>query len=668
MAKIVPKDRLVLEAAIDRAIAQGEPYQLEYGVKIDGHLRYVEARGRPVRDEQGRVHKLVGTVVDITERKQAEIALNQLNQELEAKVAERTAELSRANAELRQEIRDRELAEQQLQAREEQFRRAVINSPFPIFIHQEDGEILQISQSVTDITGYALEDIPTIADWTERAYGERRNEIKAIIAQLYDLDRRVDEGEFTIRTQSGEQRIWAFSSAPLGQPPQGQRLVISMAADITLRKQAETALANRLAQQAVVAQLGQEALSDLLLDTLFDQAAALVADNLQVDYCKILELLPDGEQMLVRAGVGWHEGIVGHATVPIGHESQAGYTLRSLDPIIVTDLRTETRFSGPALLHEHHVTSGISTAIRGGDAEQPFGVLGAHTVAPRQFTQDDVNFLQTIANLLASAIARQQARQEIVELNITLEQRVQERTQQLQTVNKELEAFSYSVAHDLRSPLRAIQGFGLILQEDYADQIDDMGQEFIQRMVASAERMDTLIQDLLSYSRLGRIDVHLQPISLQAVVQGILQEIDLEIQQRQADITIVDTLPVVRAQRSILAQVITNLLTNAMKFVEDDVQPVIQIWAEEFIRSGDEAKSTRWVRLWIEDNGIGIAPQHQQRIFNAFERLHGIDTYVGTGIGLAIAKRGTERMGGRIGLESAEHQGSRFWIELPRLT
>jgi signal transduction histidine kinase len=224
------------------------------------------------------------------------------------------------------------------------------------------------------------------------------------------------------------------------------------------------------------------------------------------------------------------------------------------------------------------------------------------------------------------------------------------------------------VAHDLRSPLRAIQGFGLILQEDYADQIDDMGQEFIQRMVASAERMDTLIQDLLSYSRLGRIDVHLQPISLQAVVQGILQEIDLEIQQRQADITIVDTLPVVRAQRSILAQVITNLLTNAMKFVEDDVQPVIQIWAEEFIRSGDEAKSTRWVRLWIEDNGIGIAPQHQQRIFNAFERLHGIDTYVGTGIGLAIAKRGTERMGGRIGLESAEHQGSRFWIELPRLT
>ena len=157
-------------------------------------------------------------------------------------------------------------------------------------------------------------------------------------------------------------------------------------------------------QQATIAHLGQRALAGADLSTLMDEAVRLIARTLEVEYCKILELLPEGDALLLRAGVGWQEGLVGHATVSAGKESQAGYTLLASEPVIAPDLKAETRFSGPPLLHEHGVVSGMSVIIHGG--ERPFGVLGAHTRKRRRFTRDDINFLQAAAHLLAAAIAR----------------------------------------------------------------------------------------------------------------------------------------------------------------------------------------------------------------------------------------------------------------------
>ncbi len=236
-----------------------------------------------------------------------------------------------------------------------------------------------------------------------------------------------------------------------------------------------------------------------------------------------------------------------------------------------------------------------------------------------------------------------------------MEQRVIERTQQLQFANEELEAFAYSVSHDLRAPLRAMQGFAEALLEDYGENIDELGQEYAQRIVTSAQRLENLIQDLLSYSRLSRTELSLKVIDLTLVMSEAISLIQPELDQKQAEVTIQSPLLEVIGHRPTLVQAITNLLTNAIKFVEVDLPRQVQVYAE---RRGDS------VRLWVRDHGIGIAPEHQQRIFRVFERLHGQETYPGTGIGLAIVRKGVERMGGRVGVESQLGKGSRFWIEL----
>jgi PAS domain S-box-containing protein/excisionase family DNA binding protein len=189
-------------------------------------------------------------------------------------------------------------------------------------------------------------------------------------------------------------------------------------ADVTERKRAEERLAARERQQAAVAQLGQLGLSNMDLDTLFTRAAQAVADTLAVEFVKVLELLPEGTALLLRAGVGWHEGLIGRATVDAGPHSQGGYTLRSGRPVIVEDLEQERRFESSPLLREHGVVSGVSVIIAG--RERPFGVLSAHTAHRRAFTEDDVNFLLSVANVLAMAIERRRTLEALREQAETL--------------------------------------------------------------------------------------------------------------------------------------------------------------------------------------------------------------------------------------------------------
>lgn len=160
--------------------------------------------------------------------------------------------------------------------------------------------------------------------------------------------------------------------------------------DNSRRNEAERLLQARVRQQAAVAEIGQFALSETNLQAIFDRVVAIVAETLEIPFCKILELAPAKDRLLLRAGVGWREGLAGTATVGAGLDSQAGFTLQSHEPVIVADLGTETRFNGPQLLHDHHVVSGVSTVIQG--VHGPFGVLGAHTNVRRDFSQDDINF------------------------------------------------------------------------------------------------------------------------------------------------------------------------------------------------------------------------------------------------------------------------------------
>lgn len=238
-----------------------------------------------------------------------------------------------------------------------------------------------------------------------------------------------------------------------------------------------------------------------------------------------------------------------------------------------------------------------------------------------------------------------------------LERRVAERTRELEDANAALETFAETVSHDLRAPLRNVQGLARVLAEDAADRLDPPGRDNLDRIAGAARRMDRLTLDLLAYSRLGRGEMHLGQVDLGGVVDEARAGLEDEIRDAAGRVTVDGSLPPVAGHRPTLVQMATNLLDNAVKFRSPGRPPVVRVWAED--RGGR-------VRLWVEDNGIGLPPGQRDRIFEPFERLHGEEAYPGTGIGLAIVRKGAERMGGRAGVESVPGRGSRFLVELPR--
>lgn len=237
-----------------------------------------------------------------------------------------------------------------------------------------------------------------------------------------------------------------------------------------------------------------------------------------------------------------------------------------------------------------------------------------------------------------------------------LERTVAERTADLRATNEQLEAFVYSIAHDLRAPVRSMTGYSQMLVDDYSSALDDTGQHMLKRIQSSSEFMDKLLVDLLAYGRTARIQLELGPVQVGNAWQTALLQSAIQIEQAQARIDTIEPLPTVVAHEGTLAQALANLLGNALKFVSPGVQP--------HIRFSAEARADT-IRLWVEDNGIGIPAHQHERVFRVFERLHG-SHYVGTGIGLSIVRKGVERMNGEVGLESTPGQGTRFWIELPK--
>jgi light-regulated signal transduction histidine kinase (bacteriophytochrome) len=251
--------------------------------------------------------------------------------------------------------------------------------------------------------------------------------------------------------------------------------------------------------------------------------------------------------------------------------------------------------------------------------------------------------------------SQKQAENDVRSLNALLEKRVEERTEQLVAANKELEAFSYSVSHDLRAPLRAIDGFSRILQEDYHDRLDDEGRRVLDVIRNSSQEMARLIDDLLAFSRLGRAEIVGADIDMDALVRSVVDELHREL----GTLPEIDLRPSppARGDPALLHQVWINLLSNAAKFSAKVEHARVEV--------GGYPEGPVNV-YYVKDNGAGFDMKYYDKLFGVFQRLHRTDEYPGTGVGLAIVQRVVSRHGGKVWAQGAVGRGATFFFTLPR--
>lgn len=237
-----------------------------------------------------------------------------------------------------------------------------------------------------------------------------------------------------------------------------------------------------------------------------------------------------------------------------------------------------------------------------------------------------------------------------------LENRVAERTANLVETVKSLENVLYHIAHDFRAPLRALSGFTQLLKDSLDSRFAGEEPYYMDRIITGAQRMDRLIMDLLAYGRLGHVHLNLTQTDTQKLVLHAEQQLDSQIKEKQAVVDVIAPMPVVQADETLLEGAVAELLKNALNFTPRGVHPRVRIWAESL--------GTR-ARVWVEDNGIGIEPEYQDRIFRVFERLYPQPDQRSTGIGLAVVAKTMERLGGSAGVKSEPGKGSKFWFEVP---
>lgn len=643
------EDRARVIKIIERTIAKKSVFEAEYRtVAKGGEIHWVIARGRVESDEAGTPVRFPGVIVDITERIRAEENFSRqliLTKTITSSLGEGVYALDKAgNLTYLNHAAEQMLGYQEKELLGKNMHDAIHSrQPDGSRLAAKDCTLMSVLRSGKPVTG----------------------------AEDYFM--RKDGSRFPVN----------FTSAPIVEDGDIAGAVLAFT-DITEAKQTELNL--RFLAKA------SEILSSSLdyQDTLRSITRLCVPDI--ADWCSI-DLL-DGKGKLQQVAVGhkdpkkisWARAHRVKSPVDMDAPTGIAQVLRSgkpeyypviSDEILAASAKNQEELD---LLRSLEFHSAIIVPIK--PRQKTVGTITfVSSEAKRHFTERDLEMAEELGNRASAAIANaelyQTAQQEIAarakleeqlrQANEQLEARVQKRTAQLQETNRnlersnqELQDFAYVASHDLQEPLRKIQAFGNLLQDEYGDKLGE-GKDYLDRMRNAASRMSGLIEDLLMFSRITTKANPLEEVDLNRIAQEVLGDLEVRIKDTAARVK-VGRLPMIEADQLQMRQLFQNLLGNALKFSRPGIPPVVRLRAELTARKDGTMKACQ---LFVEDNGIGFDEKYLDRIFSVFQRLHGKESYQGTGIGLAICRKIVERHGGTITAKSTPGKGSTFIISLP---
>jgi hypothetical protein len=606
---------LFLKTPATRAMGIGRDL---FGLRKDGSLVPVEIGLNPLATSAGDF--VLASIIDITERKQAKEALRE------------------------SESRLRQLAE---------------SLPQLIWTCQPDGLCDFLSPQWVEYTGLPADEQLGFG-WLAQLHPDDRQPAitawNAAVASASDF-----HVEFRIRRHDGVYR-WFDTRAVRLRDAEGRTVKwFGSNTDITERKHAEVGLRQQAEVSRALAEMTHNYQATL------DIAAQQLAEDIG-DACVIRLVSDDGAWLELTAlhhpdpaAAAFIRDVLAADKYQRVDEGLSGRAVQTGQPVLIPiisseQLKTTIEPKLWALLDRFTIASLLIAPLRA--AGRVIGVIVMSRNQPgRPYTEADQALLQDLADRVALALTNARLYQDL-QTELAERKRVQEELKQtvveLTRSNAELEQFAYIASHDLQEPLRAVAGPIQLLQQRYAGQLDARAGEFIQHAVEGAGRMQTLINDLLTFSRLGPRGQPFQPTDCAEVLAIVLANLAVAIRESQAAISH-DPLPTVMADRTQLLQLFQNLIANAIKFRSND-PPAIHI--------GVKQQAEEWL-FTLADNGIGIEAQYFERIFVIFQRLHTRRDYPGTGIGLALCKKIVERHGGRIWLESQPGRGSTFYFTLP---